>query len=175
MLELKATLLEKETKLQSTTEDNEALKMEMEKRELKNNEMNDETFEFAEAARDAEQEALMKLSCLTEEAEKSSRKTDRVIEQLDAARTANSEMEAELRKLKVQSDQWRKAAETAAAMLTTGDTAKIERTGSLDNKYHTIGGKLSYPFSEDIDDDSPKKKNGNMLKKFGVLLKKSQK
>ncbi|KAK1389471.1 interactor of constitutive active ROPs 2, chloroplastic-like [Heracleum sosnowskyi] len=175
VLEYKANLLDKETKLQSTTEANEALKMEMEKRELKNNETNDETFEFAEAGKDAEQEALMKLSCLTEEANKSSRKIDRVTEQLDAAEAANSKMEAELRKLKVQSDQWRKAAETAAAMLTTGDNDKIERTGSLDNKYHTIGRKLSLPFSEDIDDDSPKKKNGNKLKKFGVLLKKSQK
>lgn len=175
VLELKANLQDKETILQSTTEENEALKMEIEKRELKNNEIIDEAFEFAEVARSAEREALMKLSCLTEEADKSSRKTDQVTEQLDAAQAANSEMEAELRRLKVQSDQWRKAAETAAAMLTTGDNDKIERTVFLDNKYHTTGEKLSLPFFEDIDEDSFKKKNGNMLKKFGVLLKKSQK
>ncbi|XP_074355104.1 interactor of constitutive active ROPs 2, chloroplastic-like isoform X2 [Apium graveolens] len=174
VLELKANLQDKETKLQSTTEENEALKMEIEKIEFKNNEMNDETLEFAEAARDAEREALMKLSFLKEETDKSSRKTDRVTEQLDAAQAANSEMEAELRKLKVQSDQWRKAAETAAAMLTTGDNDKMERTVSLD-KYNTSGEKLSPPFSEDIDEDSFKKKNGNMLKKFGVLFLKSQK
>lgn len=174
LVELKASLLDRENKLQIITEENEALKMEAEKRELEKDKVNDETLELAEAARDAEREALMKLNYLTEEADKSSRKTARVTEQLDAAQAANSEMEAELRRLKVQSDQWRKAAEAAAAMLTTGN-GKIERSGSLDNNYHTIGGKLSSPFSEDLDDESPKKKNGNMLKKIGILLKKSQK
>ncbi|KAL8125932.1 hypothetical protein AgCh_013291 [Apium graveolens] len=171
---LKASLLDKEIKLQSIAQENEALKTEMKKRELEKDKVNDETLELAEAARDAEREALTKLSYLTEEADKSSRKTARVTEQLDAAQAANSEMEAELRRLKVQSDQWRKAAEAAAAMLTTGNNGKIERSGSLDN-YHTIGGKLSSPFSEDMDDECPKKKNGNMLKKIGILLKKSQK
>ncbi|KAL1832578.1 hypothetical protein ACET3Z_002229 [Daucus carota] len=175
LVELKASLLDKEIKLQGITEENETLKMEIEKRELEKDKVNDETLELAEAARDAEREALMKLSYLTEEADKSSRKTARVTEQLDAAQAANAEMEAELRRLKVQSDQWRKAAEAAAAMLTTGNNGKIERSGSLDNNYHTIGGKLSSPFSEDMDDESPKKKNGNMLKKIGILLKKSQK
>lgn len=108
------------------------------------------------------------------EADKSSRKAARITEQLDAAQAANSEMEAELRRLKVQADQWRKAAEAAAAMLSTGNNGKyVERTGSLD--YNTIGGKLGSPYSEDLDDDSPKKKNSNMLKKIGVLLKKGQK
>lgn len=176
LAELKASLLDKETKLQSITEENEMLKLEMEKREIEKKEVNDETFALAEAARAAEREALMKLGYLTEEADKSSRKAARVTEQLDAAQAANSEMEAELRRLKVQSDQWRKAAEAAAAMLSTGNNGKImERTGSFDNNYHTIGGKLSSPYSDDMDDDSPKKKNGNMLKKIGVLLKKGQK
>lgn len=104
LVELKTSVLDKETKLQSITEENEALKMELEKRELEKDRVNDETLELAEAARDAEREALMKLSYLTEEADKSSRKTARVTEQLDAAQAANSEMEAELRRLKVQSD-----------------------------------------------------------------------
>ncbi|KAL1813169.1 hypothetical protein DCAR_0625465 [Daucus carota subsp. sativus] len=175
MVELKANLLDTETTLQSTAEENEALKMEIRKKKLANNEVDNETFKFAEAAKDAEREALMKLSYLTEEAEKSSKRMAGVTEQLDAAETANSEMEAELRRLKVQCEQWRKAAEAAAAMLATGDNDKIETTGSLDNKYHMFGEKLSWNFSEDMDDDCPKKKNGNMMKKFGVLLKKSQK
>ncbi|KAE9447894.1 hypothetical protein C3L33_20196, partial [Rhododendron williamsianum] len=98
-----------------------------------------------------------------------------MIEQLDASQAANAEMEAELRRLKVQSDQWRKAVEAAAAMLSTGNNngKYVERTGSLD--YHTIGGKLGSPFSEDLDDESPKKKNGGVFKKIGVMLKKGQK
>uniref|UniRef100_A0A5B6ZSV0 Interactor of constitutive active ROPs 2, chloroplastic n=1 Tax=Davidia involucrata TaxID=16924 RepID=A0A5B6ZSV0_DAVIN len=176
LADLKVSLLDKETELQGITEENEMLKLEIKKREEERNKVNDEALALAEAARAAEREALMKLGYLTEEADKSSRKVVRVTEQLDAAQAANSEMEAELRRLKVQSDQWRKAAEAAAAIISTGNNGKfVERTGSLDSNYHTIGGKLGSPYSEDMDDNSPKKKNGNMLKKIGVLLKKGQK
>nr|GMD40950.1 interactor of constitutive active ROPs 2, chloroplastic-like [Ipomoea batatas] len=93
-------------------------------------------------------EVVFSCERITEKVDKSSRKVARVTEQLDAAHAANSELETELRKLKV-------------------------RTGSMD--YHTIGGKLGSPFSEDMEDDYPKKKNNNVLKKIGVLLKKGQK
>ncbi|KAL0426385.1 UNVERIFIED_CONTAM: Interactor of constitutive active ROPs 2, chloroplastic [Sesamum latifolium] len=153
---LKASLLEKETQLQSITEENEQLKSEIMKREIERSRASDEALALAETAKAAEREALMKLGYLTEEADKSCRKAAWVTEQLDAAQAANNEMEAELRRLKVQSDQWRKAAEAAAAMLSTGNNGKyVERTGSLD--YHTISGKLSSPYSEDTDDESPKK------------------
>ncbi|KAL8504544.1 hypothetical protein ACS0TY_015925 [Phlomoides rotata] len=166
---LKTSLSEKETQLQSIILENEMLKSEI----LKKTKDNDEGIASARAS---EREALMKLGYVTEEVDKSCRKAERVTEELDAAQMANSEMETELRRLKVQSDQWRKAAEVAAAMLTTtGNNGMkyVERTGSLD--YHTIGGKLSLPYSGDTDDESPKKKNGNVLKKIGVLLKKGQK
>ncbi|KAK4377681.1 hypothetical protein RND71_003977 [Anisodus tanguticus] len=170
LADFRARLSDKETELQSATEENEILKS-----EIKSSKVNDEVLALAEAARTAEREALMKLGYLTEEADKNSRKAARVIEELNAAQTTNSEMEAELRRLKVQSDQWRKAAEAAAAMLSTSNNGRyVERTGSLD--YHTIGGKLRSPLSEDMNDDySLKKKNGNMLKKIGSLLKKGHK
>ncbi|KAI3748389.1 hypothetical protein L6452_11423 [Arctium lappa] len=164
LVDLKRVMLDKETELKKITEENERLIKEK-------NVVKDEAIE---AARNAEREAVMKVGYLTEEADKSSRKVVMVSEQLDLAQAANAEMEAEMRRLKVQSDQWRKAAEAAAAMLSGGNNGKfVERTGSLDS--HTIGGKLNSPFSEDMEDESPKKKNGNMLKKIGVLLKKSQK
>ncbi|CAI9098073.1 OLC1v1034652C10 [Oldenlandia corymbosa var. corymbosa] len=172
--DLKSSLIDKKTELQSVTEENEKLKLEMRNREQERSRLNDEAVALVEAARATEQEALMKLNHLTEEADKSTRKAARVTEQLDAAQAANTDMEAELRRLKVQADQWRKAAEAATAMLSTGNNGKfVERTGSMG--YNTIGGKLNLPYSEDLDDDSPKKKNGNMLKKIGVLLKKGQK
>ncbi|CAE6076105.1 unnamed protein product [Arabidopsis arenosa] len=60
--------------------------------------------------------------------------------------TANTEaMEAELRRVKVQCEQWRKAAETAASILNNDE----ERTDSIETS--------------------------KMLKKFGVLLKKNHK
>ncbi|XP_018628639.1 interactor of constitutive active ROPs 2, chloroplastic-like isoform X2 [Nicotiana tomentosiformis] len=172
--DLRGNLLDKENELQSLLEENELLKSEIGKRESESTKMSGEALASVEAAKTAEREALIKLGDLTEEADRSSRKVARVTEELDAAQTANSEMETELRRLKVQCDQWRKAAEAAASMLTTGNNGKyVERTGSLD--YHTIGGKLGSPLLDDLEDDSPKKKNNNMLKRIGVLLKKGQK
>ncbi|XP_038701429.1 interactor of constitutive active ROPs 2, chloroplastic-like [Tripterygium wilfordii] len=174
--ELRANLSDKETQLQTVNEHNEMLKIEIKKRDTDQNKVNEETVAMAEMARAVERDALIKLGHLTEEADKSSRRAERVTEQLDAAQAANTELEAEMRRLKVQSDQWRKAAEAAAAMISTGNNGKlVERTGSLDNNYNTIGASLGSPYSEDMDDDSPKKKNGNMLKKIGVLWKKGQK
>ncbi|KAL8193338.1 hypothetical protein R6Q57_026919 [Mikania cordata] len=159
--DLKRVYLEKETELKAITEENETLKMEK-------NQVNQEA---VAAAIVAEKESLlMKVGYLTEEVDKSGKKMERVTQQLDLAQAANAEMEAELRRLKIQTDQWRKAAEVAASMISDANNGKfVERTGSLDT--HTIGGKLNSPLCEDIEDESPKKKNGNMLKKFGVFMK----
>ncbi|EXC16273.1 hypothetical protein L484_024447 [Morus notabilis] len=92
LAELKASLLDKETQLQSISEENEMLKMEIKRKENEASRVNEEA---VEAARAAEREA------------------------------AYNPMDS--------------------------------------------------PYSEDMDDDSPKKKNGNMLKKIGVLWKKGQK
>ncbi|XP_075491485.1 interactor of constitutive active ROPs 2, chloroplastic-like isoform X1 [Primulina tabacum] len=173
--DLQACLLEKETQLQTIREENKILKSEISKNETERNEATNEAIALTEASRAAEQEALIKIGYLTEESKKCRRKTMRATEQLDATQAANVEIETELRRLKVQSDQWRKAAEAAAAMLSLENNGKyVKRTGSLD--YLTISGKLGSPYYEDIDDDFGKKKNGNMLKKIGgVLLKKGQK
>ncbi|CAN4121591.1 unnamed protein product [Withania somnifera] len=172
--DLTANLLDKETELQSLMEENQQLKSEIGKRELESTKVSNEALALVEEAKIAEREALIKLGDLTKEADKSSRKVKRVTEELNATQAANSEIETELRRLKVQCNQWRKAAEAAASMLSTGNNAKyVERTGSLD--YHTIGGKLGSPLLDDLDDDSPKKKKNNMLKKIGFLLKKGQK
>ncbi|KAK2999105.1 hypothetical protein RJ639_023158, partial [Escallonia herrerae] len=173
---LKANLMDKETELQNILEENRMLKQEIRSKDINGGKVNDEVISELEAARTAEREALMKLGYMMEEADNSNRRVTRVSEQLEAAQMANSEIEAELRRVKVQSDQWRKAAEAAAAMLSTGNNGKfIERTGSLDSNYSPISGKISSPYSEDMDDDYLKKKNGNMLKRIGVLWKKPQK
>ena len=174
--ELRANLMDKETELQSISEENEMLKLEIKKREMDRGKANDHVVAEVEAAKAAEREALMKLGIVMEETDKSNRRAARVTEQLEAAQAANSEMEAELRRLKVQSDQWRKAAEAAAAMISAGNNGKfMERTASLDSNYNSIAGKIGSPYSEDMEDDLLKKKNGNMLKKIGVLWKKPQK
>ncbi|XP_074285559.1 interactor of constitutive active ROPs 3-like isoform X2 [Silene latifolia] len=139
LMKIKANLTDKENELQNVLEKNETLKLEITK---------------LDASRAAEMDALAKVA--------------RVAEQLERAQATNGEMEAELRRLKVQSDQWRKAAEAAASMLSPGSNGKyVDPTGPLP---------LS-PYLDDYDEDSFKKKNGNgnVLKKIGVLWKKPQK
>ncbi|XP_027347709.1 interactor of constitutive active ROPs 3-like [Abrus precatorius] len=169
--ELKADMMDKETTLQSISEENEMLKLEINKRFSDGGKVREEVAAEVEGAKAAKREAIMKLGIVLEEADRSNKKAARVVEQLEAAQGANLEMEAELRRLKVQSDQWRKAAEAAAAMLSAGNSGKLtERTVSLDNNY-----KCS-PYADDMmDDEFQRKKNGNMLKKIGVLWKKPQK
>ncbi|KAF2289973.1 hypothetical protein GH714_039381 [Hevea brasiliensis] len=67
LAELKASLLDKETQLQSVTEQNEMLKMEVKKGELERSKVHDEAVTLAETAKAAEREALVKLGHLTEE------------------------------------------------------------------------------------------------------------
>lgn len=166
---LKARLMEKEMEWEKTLKENEKLKM-----EIKEVKTNDEAGGDIESARAGEREALMKVGYMMEEVEKSNRRAERVCEQLEAVQAANAEMEGELRKLKVQSEQWRKAAEAAAAMLSAGNNGQImERTGSMD--YSPRTGKISSPYGDDMDEDFLKKKNANVLKRFGVLWKKPQK
>ncbi|KAJ6843024.1 interactor of constitutive active ROPs 2, chloroplastic-like isoform X3 [Iris pallida] len=175
--ELKANLMDKENELQSISEENEQLKLEMGKKEVENTKSYEAAITEMELAKAKEKEAVMKLGYVTEEADKSSQRAVRMSEQLEAAQTVNSEMEAELRRLRVQSDQWRKAAEAAAAVLTTGNNGRhVDRSSSLDAEYQSVAGKLmNSPFSDDLDDDSPKKKNNNVLRKFGGLWKKGPK
>ncbi|CAI9105184.1 OLC1v1004050C1 [Oldenlandia corymbosa var. corymbosa] len=173
---VKADLMDRETEVQNILEENEMLKLEIKKRESYKGKVDDEIADELEAARSAEREALMKLGYMTEEVDKTNRRVARVSEQLDAAQAANAEMEAELRRLKVQSDQWRKAAEAAAAMLSTGNNGKfMDRTGSMDSRYSPRSARIPSPYSDDGDDDLLKRKSPNMLKKIGVLWRKPQK
>ncbi|CAH2058945.1 unnamed protein product [Thlaspi arvense] len=167
LMELRANLMDKEMELQSVMSQNESLRSEMEEMQSEKNKAIDE--------------ALARLRSLTEEADKSGKRAENATEQLGAAQVTNTELEAELRRLKVQCDQWRKAAEAAASMLSGGNNNNnsngkyVERTGSLESPLRR-NVNMS-PYMDEMDDDlsSPKKKNGSMLKKFGVLLKKSQK
>ena len=81
-----------------------------------------------------------------------------------------------MRRLRVQSDQWRKAAEAAAAMLSGAGDKILDRAGSLDYNSPGPAPKFGSIFGDDAapedDDDLLKMKNGNVLKKIGVLWKK---
>lgn len=173
--ELKANLMDKETELQNISEENEQLKLKLISIESENMKNYESAIADMEMAKAKEKEAASKLEYLTQEANKRS-------EQLETAKAMSSEMEVELRRLRVQSDQWRKAAEAAAAVLTTANNNNIsnnnntnngrfsEKAGPLDAEYQSVAGKLMHsPFSDDLDDDEViKKKNGGVLRKLGL-------
>lgn len=181
--ELKANLMDKENALQSMAEENETLKSEAGRKEAQVQQRYEAAVAELELAKAAEQDVRMRLGYVTEEADKSSRRAARASEQLDAAQVASVEADAELRRLRVQSDQWRKAAEAAAAALTGNaggnndnnqDGRMVGRTGSLDPEYNSsIGGKMmGSPFS---DEESPKRRNSGVLRRMSGLWKKSPK
>nr|GMD67167.1 interactor of constitutive active ROPs 3-like isoform X1 [Ipomoea batatas] len=172
---LKANLMHKETELQKISEENKMLILEVRAREPNKGNVNHEVDAELERAKAAGQEALMKLGYMKEEVEKSNRQAARVAEQLDVSQAMNAELEAELRRLKIHSDQWRKAAEAAAAILSAGNGRFMDRTVSMDSQHWHRAGKLSPPFSEGIDEDFLKRKNANMLKRIGILWKKAPK
>ncbi|CAH9127058.1 unnamed protein product [Cuscuta epithymum] len=147
---LKACLVDQETKLKYLNEENGLLKSEIQERVDRKNTIKDEIIDLKEVEIIEEQESMVEEDKITEKPE-------------------NWEIEDELRKLKVQCNQWRKAAEAAAAILSG------ESNGKHSMDYHTLGGKLGTPLSDDdFEEEWPKKKNGKVLKKFGILLKKSQ-
>ncbi|OIW03941.1 hypothetical protein TanjilG_30217 [Lupinus angustifolius] len=160
--ELKGDLMDKEKTLQNISEDNEMLKLEI------NNKLREEVA--------AENEARIKLGIMVEEANRNNQKAMMGIEKLEVAEAAKSELEAELRRVKIQCDQWRKAAEAAAAIVSDGNNGKItERSLSLDNNYNLPLIDKYSTYNEEVEDDIQRRKNGNMLKKFAVLWKKPQK
>ncbi|CAI8592502.1 unnamed protein product [Vicia faba] len=179
---MKGEMMDKETTLQSISEENEILKLEINKRFTFSHVgmMSDQVAAEIGAAKAAERDAFAKLKIMIEEVDRSNNKAARVTEMLEAAQAANAEKEAELKRIKVQCDQWRKAAETAAAMFSTGNNGNIaERSMSMDNNYNSNVMKSNKysNFYEEMDDwsDLQRKKNGNVLKKFGDLWKKPQK
>lgn len=160
--ELKATILAKETELQKTMHENELLKSEMKERAVRDK-VSQATFAELDLARTKEQEVVIQLGIATKELESSSIKIGRLTEQLDAAQVAKEEMEVELKRLRVQSDQWRKAAEAAMAFLTT------EKNGYFVEKL------MNAPFPDNTDDESTKMRSSTMLGRMGELWKKNQK
>ncbi|XP_057451454.1 interactor of constitutive active ROPs 3-like [Lotus japonicus] len=109
--------------------------------------------------------ATMKLEIVTEEAV-------RLAEQMEVLQEEMFETKEELRRVKVQSDQWRKAVEAAASMISAENNEKLtERSLSLDNKCNPPRNRPSN-FAEENNDDFQRKKDGNMLKKIKGLWKK---
>jgi len=101
--ELKAKLAEKDTEIAALTAENAELKK--------------QAGEAAEAAKKAEEDAAAKASQAEHDLKEGTAREARMGEQLRASEAAREALDGEMRRLRVQTEQWRKAAEAAAAVL----------------------------------------------------------
>ncbi|KAF2589041.1 hypothetical protein F2Q70_00041591 [Brassica cretica] len=103
---LKAKLYDMEKKHESLGKENESLK----------NQLSDSASEMSDVKAN-EEEMASKVSRIGEELEESRAKTAHLKERLESTEEAKAALESEMKKLRVQTEQWRKAADAAAAVL----------------------------------------------------------
>ncbi|RZS15851.1 hypothetical protein BHM03_00047746 [Ensete ventricosum] len=116
MVELKSKLLEKTTEVGILLEENVLFKRRAA----------EEIANATAAARAKEEELMTKLRSAEVELKQSKAKEELLTEQLQAAEGAKSALEVEMNRLRVQTEQWRKAAEAAAAALVPRDVGDEE-------------------------------------------------
>uniref|UniRef100_A0A5B7AQ31 Putative interactor of constitutive active ROPs 4-like n=1 Tax=Davidia involucrata TaxID=16924 RepID=A0A5B7AQ31_DAVIN len=173
---LKAKLEEKEKEVEVFCQENENLK----------SQLNEAALEIS-SARAKEEETTSRLSQLGQELEESKANAVELNEKLEAVEGAKEALEIEMKKLRVQTEQWRKAADAAAAVLAGGvemNGRRIsERRGSMDKHFGSIfeppvGGYTGFVGSPGLADDSDNdgfgsgKRKGSGIRMFGDLWKK---
>ncbi|WOK98531.1 interactor of constitutive active ROPs 4-like isoform X2 [Canna indica] len=173
--DLKAKLLEKEKEVEILLEENMIFKSNAE----------EETKKIMGAAQAKEAELTAKLTSMDEELKESRAKAERLAEQLEAAERTKTTLEAEMKRLKVQTEQWRKAAEAAAAALADDDRSCVDAEGgrrvaercvSMDK--HIAAGNIGWGsplVTGDLDDDGMAgggRRKGAGIRVFGDLWKK---
>ncbi|KAL0697819.1 hypothetical protein Bca4012_053941 [Brassica carinata] len=158
---LKARLYEMEKEHESLGKENESLK----------NQLSDSASEMSNV-KASEDEMAAKVSQVGEELEESREKAAQLKEKLESMEEAKEALESEMKKLRVQTEQWRKAADAAAAVLSGESEMNIQgrsrSAGGLFDQSAGVG------FMDDESDDalgSGKRKSSGM-KMFGDLWKK---
>ncbi|XP_076887712.1 interactor of constitutive active ROPs 4-like [Bidens hawaiensis] len=154
---LKMAVEEKDKKLDEFREENESLKREL-----------GEANEQVSSLMVNEQKSNLRLTRVEEEFEKSKCDGVQLKEKLKEVEAAKDALETEMKRLRVQTEQWRKAADAAAAIISGG----VERCGSMDKQYGGgFDGYGGFPGSPDEMDDGLKRK-GSGIRMFGDLWKK---
>ncbi|CAL4961322.1 unnamed protein product [Urochloa decumbens] len=151
--ELKAKLAEKDTEIGALAAENAELKK--------------QAGEAAEAAKKAEEEAAARASQAELDLKEGAAREARMGEQLRASEAAREALDGELRRLRVQTEQWRKAAEAAAAVL-GGDN---HLTGLAGNG-NGWGSPATMPDGDDDEGFGGKRKGGAGIRMLGDLWKK---
>lgn len=171
---LKAKLEEKEKELEVFGLENEGLKRQL-----------DEANVVITSAKVKEDQMSLKLTLFEEELIKSRTDGHHLKEKLKEVELAKEVLETEMKKLRVQTEQWRKAADAAAAILSGGvemsEGRRVsERCGSMDKHYGGVfdgyGGFVGSPGMGDESDDGfgngNGKRKGSGIRMFGDLWKK---
>lgn len=165
---LKAKLEDKENELEVFRLENESLK----------NQLNEKLQDISSLGSKGE-EVTSRLNRVEQELERSKSSAVQLNEKLEAAENAKEELETEMKKLQVITEQWRKAADAAASVLAgdveTNGRRISERCGSMDT--HT--GNVFKPVDLDsqvlIDVIGGGKGKGSGLRIGDLLKKKGQK
>lgn len=169
---LRATLEEKEKEVEVFGQENENLKIQL-----------NEAASKISSAQAKEEEVTLKLSQLGEELETSKTNAAQLNEQLKSVEAAKEALEAEMKKIRVQTEQWRKAADAAAAILAGGVDMNgriSERCGSMDKHFGgsfepQAGGYTGFMGSpaDDMEDGfGSGKRKGSGIRMFGDLWRK---
>lgn len=172
---LKAKLEEKEKELVNFCQENESLKQQLNEKAME-----------ASSAKAKGEEAALQLNQVKEELETTRDNAARFNEQLEVSEKAKEALETEMKKLRIQTEQWRKAADAAATVLSGGmemnGRRMSERCGSMEKYSSSVfepavggyGSYMGYPGylddSEDVSDSG--KKKGSGIKMLGDLWKK---
>ncbi|CAH1425766.1 unnamed protein product [Lactuca virosa] len=169
---LKLKIEEKEKDLEAFRQENESLKLQLSEANVE-----------ISSGKSAEEKTSLKMSQLEEELKKSKNDGIELKEKLKVVEGAKEALETEMKKLRVQTEQWRKAADAAAAILSGGvemnDGRRVsERCGSMDKHYGGVfdgyGGFVGSPgMGDDCDDGLGNgKRKGSGIRMFGDLWKK---
>ncbi|CAN7085998.1 unnamed protein product [Brassica oleracea var. botrytis] len=162
---LKARLYDLEIERVSLSKENESLKDQLKK-----------TDSEMSCAKAKEDEIALKTSQIRAELEESNENTAQLKKKLESVEEVKESLEAEMEKLIVQTEQWKKAADAAAAVLSGGvgmNGGFSEQCGSMEK--HFAGRFVGSPgmAADDWDDGSGSgKKKGSGMKMFGDLWRK---
>ncbi|XVE63252.1 hypothetical protein DITRI_Ditri07aG0005000 [Diplodiscus trichospermus] len=170
---LKSKLEEKEKELGVLGHENEGLKKQL-----------NEVASNISSAKTKEEEMNLRLRQIGEELEASETNAAQLKEKLQSVEGQKEALEAEIKKLRVQTEQWRKAADAAASILSGG----VEMNGRISNRCSSMGkhfgslleapagGYAGYVGSPGLGDDDDGlgsgKRKGSGIKMFGDLWKK---
>ncbi|XP_042412701.1 interactor of constitutive active ROPs 4-like [Zingiber officinale] len=175
---LKAKLLEKEREVAVLLEENKIFNIKAE----------EEAKQLAESAQAKQEHLAAQLNSIEKKLKDSKTKEQQLSSQLEAAEGSKATLEMDLKRMKVQIEQWRKAAEAAAEVLASAgndaseemsDRILAERCSSMDKYLEADYRNWESPsIDEDIDEDGSGggwgRRKGAGVRMFGNLWKKNQ-